>query len=393
MRLVVRPIVAAALVAMLGATALGQEPKARAAAQTRYFSAQKCQFTLPAGRWSWTDQPLPDTFFAAESAAGLVVRASCAPAAAWRQMNESAAKDFESSLVQGSGGQLKKRGAVYVQFHGLSCYQVAGVYADGRTTASRCFLAHGLAYHILVVGGKEPVEQDPDFDKIMDGFAFTEPPLAPADAKQGHSTEYYFGYAFFWIFLLFVWRCFRGKPARRKRVARYLDPDDDFEDLAPSPAPIKPTFHAENRGLRTAQFMDAARPIPRSPFAEGADPRTTEPLDVEPASQAESGNRYKAAGECRHCGYRPVAFSAEECPRCGGSNPNPGVVSKFTGRGAFGGALMGILVGGSWGYLSFGRGGGGGAIAGALLGGLAGIILGLAAGLVTGITARVLGKR
>lgn len=27
-------------------------------------------------------------------------------------------------------------------------------------------------------------------------------------------------------------------------------------------------------------------------------------------------------GRCRHCGYRPVAYDAPECPQCAGHDPN-----------------------------------------------------------------------
>jgi len=376
-----RIAIATAVLALLTTAdaARAQAPKAPVSAQTRYFPAQKCQFTLPTRRWSWTDQPLSNTFFAAESATGLIVRASCAPAAAWRQMDESAAKDFESSLVQSSGGQLRKRGAVYVQYHGLSSYQVAGVYADGKTTVSRCFLAHGLAYHILVVGGKNPVEQEPDFENIMNGFAFTEAPVAAPAPSYGFECAVFIVLLVLCLFAGLVRELLRSSKPRRFRVPAPDYDDDDEVDVVHTAAPASvghPGFQAN-------------RPTPAG-YGRSPASRKSPDESLSPRARSETG---RGAGECRHCGYRPVAFGADECPRCAGSNPNPGVVTKFTGRGALGGALVGVMVGGSLGYLSFGRGGGGGAIAGGLVGTLAGVILGLAIGLFAGLTARMLGRR
>src|SRR5262249_5513414 len=116
MRQSVRMIATSALVVFLAATTKGQE-RGAAAARTRYFPAQKCQFTLPAKGWSWADRPLGNAFVAAESTGGLLAQATCAPAEAWTRMDERAAEDFELSLARSSRGQFKKRNASYVPFH------------------------------------------------------------------------------------------------------------------------------------------------------------------------------------------------------------------------------------------------------------------------------------
>jgi len=36
-----------------------------------------------------------------------------------------------------------------------------------------------------------------------------------------------------------------------------------------------------------------------------------------------------ARGNCRHCGYSPVAVDAIICPRCAGNSPNPGFFTKL----------------------------------------------------------------
>src|SRR5260370_27981402 len=99
MRHIFRAAVVSALLAL---------PAAAAEGRTRYFPAQKCQFTLPTAQWSWVDQPAQSVFFAAKNTNGLVVQTTYAPAAAWAQMDERAAEDFEASLARSSGGQLKK---------------------------------------------------------------------------------------------------------------------------------------------------------------------------------------------------------------------------------------------------------------------------------------------
>ncbi len=97
-----------------------------------------------------------------------------------------------------------------------------------------------------------------------------------------------------------------------------------------------------------------------------------------------------ATGKCRYCGYTPVAFEAQTCPKCGGKYPNPGVVSRFAGLSTW----LGILIGGGAGAVlgSF-FGGVGYAIAYCLLGILLGCFLGLAGGLAAGLAARLFGKR
>src|SRR5262245_20303016 len=100
MPLFVRMITAAALLLLLSEvpTTWAQQPEAVAAGRTRYFPAQKCKFTLPAEGWSWVDRPLGNAFVAAENSGGLQLQVTCAPAAAWPQMDERAAEDFERSL-------------------------------------------------------------------------------------------------------------------------------------------------------------------------------------------------------------------------------------------------------------------------------------------------------
>ena len=255
-------IIVAALV--LAPPALGQGPKA-APARTRYFPAQKCQFTLPADGWVWVDRPIGNAFVAAESLDGLAVQVTCAPAAAWPKMDERAAEDFERSLARSSGGKLKKRGASYVSFHGLTAYQIAGVLPDGKTTVSRCFLAHQMAYQILIVGGKDLVEQDPDFDEIMSGFAFTVPPVNPAGAPSGAYTGIT---AIFWIGLAVLYFGLRNRGARKQppKPMDWRDVEYAVSDVPPATRPVPAITAPPTADLRT-QFA------PRSASDRAGPPR------------------------------------------------------------------------------------------------------------------------
>lgn len=96
----------------------------------------------------------------------------------------------------------------------------------------------------------------------------------------------------------------------------------------------------------------------------------------------------KKTGTCRICGYEPVAFEAPTCPSCGGKSPNPGTISRFTGRGAWIGFLLlggGCALGG---FLDKGNAGAGfvGLIAGTLPGLVLGMLLGqFIGGIVAGM--------
>jgi hypothetical protein len=80
-------------------------------------------------------------------------------------------------------GELEKRGESYRTFQGLPCYQAEGTLATGQTVAARVFLAHGFSYNLGAIGGEAPVEREPDFEAIMGGFAFTEPPTPSATSE------------------------------------------------------------------------------------------------------------------------------------------------------------------------------------------------------------------
>jgi hypothetical protein len=100
--------------------------------------------------------------------------------------------------------------------------------------------------------------------------------------------------------------------------------------------------------------------------------------------------RQMATGSCSACGYVPVAFGALACPRCGAQNPNPGVASRFAGRGMLLGLAGGAVVGGAIGWASDRPGM---AFGGALLGALPGLCVGLVLGLLAAAVSSLAGRR
>jgi hypothetical protein len=49
-------------------------------------------------------------------------------------------------------------------------------------------------------------------------------------------------------------------------------------------------------------------------------------------------------GQCRHCGYTPVAQNAVVCPKCGGVHPNPSSFAKISPVIAIVSAIVGVMV-------------------------------------------------
>lgn len=57
-------------------------------------------------------------------------------------------------------------------------------------------------------------------------------------------------------------------------------------------------------------------------------------------------------GECRYCGYKPIANTARVCPKCGGANPFEGGIPWFSIIGVF--AIVAGAVGAFF-YFDLGR--------------------------------------
>jgi hypothetical protein len=149
---------------------------------TRVFPEFKCQYTLPGKGWNWVEADSPGSLLFAEGPKGFVVSLAVARVAGLRA-GQLDVKAYEEELY--ATEQLRKRGGQFLTFKGLPCYQAEGLSADGRTTATRAFVAHGLVYNLGVVGGKHAVERDPEFKKILGGFAFTEAPPQGAPPETG----------------------------------------------------------------------------------------------------------------------------------------------------------------------------------------------------------------
>jgi hypothetical protein len=161
------PVSVAFLVAGVVAPLRADEP-------TRTFAEQKCRYTLPGPDWSWVDQQTPSVLFMANDARGYVVNLSFGRLPQPSTLNQSFVNGFEKSFYPTS--KMTKRGGRLITFLGQPCYQAESSLADGRTSALRLVLAHGNAYTLGLIGSDKPVESEPDFEAVMNGLSFTEPP-------------------------------------------------------------------------------------------------------------------------------------------------------------------------------------------------------------------------
>jgi hypothetical protein len=192
--------------------------------RTRHFPAAKCRYTLPADGWSWSDRSEKgEALFAAVGPGprGALVTLAVMPAPPSARMDQKFIEGFDrGSFIP---GKLDKRGGRLITFLGLPCYQVEGRLADGQTTVLRVFLAHGLGYQLIVVGNQEPVEQSPEFEAIMGGFAFDSPPVLPPPGPSPGSLDRFTDqmakiatYCLLGAGVLIAWRAVfrRGQPSR-----------------------------------------------------------------------------------------------------------------------------------------------------------------------------------
>jgi hypothetical protein len=334
----------------------------QAAEQGRGFPGLGCRFTLPNQDWFWVEPTQPNVLFAAATKDGLSLTAICDRPKYRSSVDQIAANVFERALNQSSGGQLTKRGGMFITIQGTPCYQFHGAYPDGRTTVSRLIQTNDFTYHLMLVGKNGPVEQRPDFEQIMSGFAFTVPPPVPAEPAKGSNADL--------IVIIFgIICCIVGATLRhlwrQKPKARSALRDDFRHDRLPAPP----------------QFTGSSRATAAAPAAWDA-PQNS-------AIELENGG----LAECRHCGYQSVSAEARHCPNCGKAGPLPGVISRWAGRGAMAGMLFGGIGGAVWGYSVLAGGGVSGFIAGGVLGFIFGLPLGMGGGLVAGIAARVAGHR
>jgi hypothetical protein len=158
---------------------LAAEQQPIAQTPTREFPAENCRFTLPGKDWFWTSSPPQGMLCAAQNARGFtfLLGAFRPPNAGPSQPEFKSAEEYERGFYEGAAGEFTKRGGHFLTFNGVSCYQAESLMKDGRTSAHRAFVADGAVFNLMVIGSKEPVEHDPDFEKLMSGFAFLKPPV------------------------------------------------------------------------------------------------------------------------------------------------------------------------------------------------------------------------
>lgn len=159
-----------------------QTPRVKPSAdRSAEFSTQKFRYNLPGPDWSWGEKPTPETLLLASNKRGLSVTVMVHKHPQSMTWDEQSAATFERGFLQAAGHQVKKRGGRLTTFQGLQCLQIEAIFDDRRTTVSRILQANGFFYTITVAGDKQPVERNPDFERIMSGFQFTEPPVTTWD--------------------------------------------------------------------------------------------------------------------------------------------------------------------------------------------------------------------
>jgi hypothetical protein len=185
-------------------------------AATKTFPEKKCRYTLPGPDWTWVDVKAPDALCLARDDKGFVVTLSALAEKA--AINDAFVRGFEKGFLKSPN--YRKRGGHRLDFLGLPAYQLEVATNDGHTLTSRVFMAHDIGYIINCIGNADPVENDPRFEKMLAGFAFTVPPdLAAERAKseRGGTDDFSYrmgqivGYCMMGIVVLFIVRKFRGR--------------------------------------------------------------------------------------------------------------------------------------------------------------------------------------
>ena len=93
------------------------------------------------------------------------------------ELDKEFVESFEKGFYSSADPMVKKHGGRYLTFKGLPAYQTETVSTDGKKNGvARVVLAHGRIYVLTVVGGRIAFDREPDFEKVMQGFKFTEPP-------------------------------------------------------------------------------------------------------------------------------------------------------------------------------------------------------------------------
>jgi hypothetical protein len=150
---------------------------------TRSFPTQNCKYTLIGDGWSWRDRSESSIVFSAENKKGITVVLATRSVPPDNQLTAEFAEKLEATAF---GRQtLTRRGGRFMVFQGQVCYQSETRLPAGNTMVCRVFFAHEVCYALAVIGGKSPVEKDRDFEPIMNGFAFADPPAT--EGKEASS--------------------------------------------------------------------------------------------------------------------------------------------------------------------------------------------------------------
>ena len=139
---------------------------------TRTFPVAKCRYALPGPDWHWIDKRPPKVVFMAGNTKGFVLNLATMDMPTPVPLDEQFVKGFEKSFYH--TGQLERRAVPGVP--GLAELSNGRQAGRRENVGHTVFSAHGLMYTLTLVGGKEPIEADPTFETVMEGFAFTTPP-------------------------------------------------------------------------------------------------------------------------------------------------------------------------------------------------------------------------
>jgi hypothetical protein len=148
--------------------------------RTRFFSKQTIQYTLPGPDWTWLENEYPAVICKATNGTGLEFNITYKPSPGLPAVDHNYVREFERAFL--SPGELDKRSSNFITFRDRNCYQLEGRLANGRTTVTRILFGNGFAFHLTLIGQKEPIEKTPVFNEVMDGFEILTPPNANRDA-------------------------------------------------------------------------------------------------------------------------------------------------------------------------------------------------------------------
>ncbi len=108
-----------------------------------------------------------------------------------------------------------------------------------------------------VIGKEEPVELDPDFEDIMDGFSFTEPPVEPVPANASSERVIYIivGGLVACLFVgIALFLALRPAPQKKPKPRR------DFDDEIPEALPVMRPQSAPQTGVTTSRSIPPLPP-------------------------------------------------------------------------------------------------------------------------------------